>query len=96
MNVLIACEFSGIVRDAFIREGYHAVSCDLLSSERPGSHWQEEVLLHLDTGPVQGSWEYDLMIAFPPCTYLAVSGARWFKGREGEQEEALEFVQMLL
>lgn len=89
MNVLIACEFSGIVRDAFIEQGYNAVSCDLLPSERPGPHIQDDVRLHLEDG-----WE--LMIAHPPCTYLAVSGARWFKDRQEEQEKALEFVQLLL
>lgn len=89
MKVLVACEFSGIVRDAFISRGHDAVSCDLLPSERLGPHIQEDVLNVLD-----GDW--DLMIAFPPCTYLCSSGARWFKGRVKQQEEALRFVNLLL
>ena len=84
MNILIACEFSGIVRDAFIGRGHDAVSCDVLPSERPGPHITGDVLMWLDDG-------WDLMIAHPPCTYLAVSGARWFKDRLEEQKEAIEF-----
>lgn len=89
MSVLIACEFSGIVRDAFRKRGHHAVSCDFLPSERPGPHLVGNVLDWLGDG-------WDLMIAHPPCTYLAVSGARWWKGREREQAEALDFVRLLL
>ena len=89
MRVLVACEFSGIVRDAFIARGHDAVSCDLLPSERPGPHIQGDVLAHLKDG-------WDLMVAHPPCTYLAVSGARWFKDRQQEQREALLFVRQLL
>ena len=89
MRVLVACEFSGIVRDAFIACGHHAMSCDLLPSERPGPHFQGDVSRMLTDF-------WDLMIAHPPCTYLAVSGARWFKDRQYEQAEALEFVRMLL
>jgi hypothetical protein len=92
MRVLIACEFSGIVRDAFIAKGHDATSCDLLPTERPGPHYQ---------GPIEdiihdGLW--DLMVAHPPCTDLAVSGARWFaeKQADGRQWEALQFVRMLL
>lgn len=88
MNILIACEFSGIVRDAFIKHGHNAVSCDLLPTEKPGPHIQDDVLKHLS------GW--DMMIAHPPCTHLAVSGARWFKDKVKEQEEALAFVQALL
>jgi len=84
MKVLVACEFSGIVRDAFAAKGHDAWSCDLLSSERPGQHIQDDVLNHLE------GW--DLMIAHPPCQYLAVSGARWFAERKAEQEAALDFV----
>ena len=100
VNVLIACEFSGIVRDAFAERGHFAISCDLLPSEKPGFHYQG--LIESVLAPVVSLWaplvgpRFDLMIAFPPCTYLAVSGARWFKGREREQEEALAFVQMLM
>ena len=89
MRVLVACEFSGIVRDAFIEVGHDAVSCDLLPSERPGPHIQGNVRDHLDDG-------WDAMVAHPSCTHLAVSGARWFKGKRKEQEEALDFVRCLL
>jgi hypothetical protein len=89
-RVLVACEFSGTVRDAFIAEGHDAVSCDLLPTERPGPHMQGDVLSILyDPG-------WDLMIAHPPCTHLAVSGARWFKEKMLEQAEALDFVRALL
>src|SRR6185369_11015590 len=89
MRVLVACEFSGIVRDAFAARGHDAWSCDLLPSERPGNHYEVDVFEILD-----GQWE--LMIAHPPCTHLAVSGARWFKGKEQEQEQAVAFVRDLL
>ena len=90
MEVLIACEFSGIVRDAFINAGHSALSCDLLPSERPGPHYQGRVEDLLTD-------DWDMMIAFPPCTDLAVSGARWFKekGRE-RQQNAVDFVKLLL
>ena len=89
VRVLVACEFSGIVRDAFAERGHDAWSADLLPSERPGDHTVGDVRDIL--------WAYwDLMIAHPPCTFLAVSGARWFKDRRKEQEEALEFVRTLL
>ena len=92
MKVLIACEYSGIVRDAFAAKGHDAWSCDILPTESPGNHFQGDVLEHLDKG-------WDLMIAHPPCTHLAVSGARWFT--EGKkpwslQEDALDFVRKLL
>lgn len=70
MKVLVACEFSGIVRDAFIRAGHDAVSCDLLPTEAPGPHIQGDVLAVLDAG-------WDLIVAHPPCTYLTNSGVRW-------------------
>ena len=89
MKVLVACEFSGIVRDAFIARGHDAISCDLLPSERPGPHYRGDVLDIIGGG-------YDLMIAHPPCTHLAVSGARWFKDKRAEQAEALEFVRKLM
>ena len=69
-RILVACEFSGIVRDAFLSHGHDAWSCDLLPSERPGPHMEGDVRLFLG-----GEW--DMLIAFPPCTYLANSGARW-------------------
>lgn len=84
MRILVACEFSGIVRDAFIARGHDAVSCDLLPTARPGPHIQEDVSPHL-TRP------WDMIIAFPPCTYLCSSGARWFKSRGAEQEDAFNF-----
>ncbi len=90
MNVLVACEFSGRVRDAFILRGHAAVSCDLLDSETKGPHCTGDVRDRL----LYGDW--DLMIAHPPCTYLAVSGAKYFKDRQPEQKAALEFVQMLM
>jgi len=89
MKILIACEFSGIVRDAFARRGHDAWSCDLLPTETAGNHIQDDVLKHLTDG-------WDMMITFPPCTYLAVSGARWFKHRQTEQDQALRFVRLLL
>lgn len=89
MKVLVACEFSGTVRDAFRALGHDAVSCDLLPSERPGPHVQGDVLTLLDDG-------WDLMIAHPPCTHLAVSGARWFVDKVQEQADALDFVRALM
>ena len=89
VRVLVACEFSGIVRDAFKARGHDAWSCDLLPTEKPGNHIQGDVLKHLEDG-------WDLMIAHPPCTHLAVSGARWFKNKVKEQNEALVFVRALL
>jgi site-specific DNA-cytosine methylase len=91
MRVLIACEYSGRVRDAFRAHGHHAISCDLLPTETPGPHHQ---------GPVEDvlydGW--DLMIAHPPCTHLAVSGSRHFpeKIADGRQQEALAFVRLLM
>ena len=91
MKVLIACEFSGRVRDAFLERGHDAVSCDLIPNETPGPHHMGDVCDILKDG-------WDLMIAHPPCTYLAVSGARWFNlpGRREKQEEALKLVSYLL
>lgn len=90
MRVLIACEFSGAVRDAFRARGHDAMSCDLLPTEAPGPHYQGDVRDLLEPG------RWDLMIAHPPCTHLAVSGARWFHLKQREQAEALDFVRMLL
>ena len=91
MNVLVACEFSGTVRDAFAARGHFAVSCDLLPSEAGGPHYQGDVLDLLS-----GWRDWDLMIAHPPCTHLAVSGARWFSSKQTEQAIALEFVRKLM
>ena len=91
MKVLVACEFSGIVRDAFCERGHDAWSCDILPTEYPGQHIQDDVLKHLDEG-------WDLMIAHPPCTHLAVSGARWFKEKrkDGRQQKAIDFFMQLV
>lgn len=89
MRVLVACEFSGVVRDAFLRAGHEALSCDFLDSETPGPHYKGDV-----RDIIGQNW--DLMVAHPPCTHLAVSGARWFKDKLPEQAAALEFVRMLL
>ncbi len=108
MKVLIACEFSGIVRDAFACKGHDAWSCDLLPTEREGNHIQGNVLEKLDgieTWPRPNSlthfdrptWvKWDLLVAFPPCTHLAVSGARWFRDKRVEQLEALDFIRRLM
>lgn len=89
-RVLLACEFSGTVREAFRKIGMDAWSCDLLPSDIPSTHHiQDDVLNHLNDG-------WDMMIAFPPCTHLAVSGARWFKEKQREQEQALDFVKALM
>lgn len=91
MRVLIACEFSGVVREAFAKRGHDAWSCDLLPTEIPGQHIRGDVLKVLDC-------DWDLMIAHPPCTYLAASGSKWFKGnidRHVYREEAIEFVEKL-
>ena len=89
LRVLVACEYSGTVRDAFAAMGNDAMSCDLLPSEKPGKHYQGDVRDVLDAG-------WDIMIAHPPCTHLAVSGARWFKDKLTEQAQALDFVRLLL
>lgn len=91
MKVLIACEYSGRVRDAFAARGHDAMSCDLLPTDVAGPHYQGDVFDIINDG-------WDLMIAHPPCTHLAVSGARHFAAKQasGVQQEALAFVQRLL
>jgi hypothetical protein len=91
MRVLVACEFSGIVRDAFIARGHDAWSCDLLPSERPGPHIEGDAI----RAAYSGGW--DLMVAHPPCTYLSRAGARWWKvpGRQELALEAFAFVRSL-
>lgn len=86
MKVLVACEFSGTVRDAFRAEGHDAISCDLLPTERPGPHYQGDV-----RGLLGESW--DMVMAFPPCTHLACSGAAWFakKREDGRQQAGIDF-----
>ena len=96
-RILVACEFSGIVRDAFIAKGHDAWSCDLLPSESPGKHYQGAVQFVINH-------PWDLMIAHPPCTYLSVSGSRWLYNKDGskneerweKREEALDFVRFLM
>lgn len=97
MRVLIACEFSGIVRDAFIARGHDAVSCDLIDTERPGPHIIGDALTAAYSG------DYDMMIAHPPCTYLANSGVRWLydgweidSDRWGRMEDSAAFFASLL
>ena len=90
MRVLVACEYSAVVRDAFRAKGHDAWSCDLLPTDGdPEYHYQGDVFEVIGKG-------WDLMIAHPPCTHLSVSGARWFKDKLVEQGEALEFVRRLL
>ena len=89
LRVLVGCEYSGRVRDAFIAHGHYAMSCDLLETEAPGPHYRGSVFDVIGDG-------WDLMICHPPCTHLAVSGSRWFKDKMPEQLEALEFVRRLL
>ena len=90
MRVLVACEFSGAVRNAFREKGVEAWSCDLLDAEDSSEHHIKGDIRDV----LHDGW--DMMIAHPPCTHLAVSGARWFKEKIEEQKEALEFVRLLL
>lgn len=91
MKVLVACEYSGTVRDAFIARGHDAISCDLLPTDKPGPHYQGDVRDILGSG-------WDLMIAHPPCTYLSVSGIHWNNRGRGwdNTNAALEFVRLLM
>ena len=90
MKILIACEYSGRVRDSFIAQGHDAISCDLLPTERVGPHYQGNVFDIINDG-------FDLMVAHPPCTDLAVSGAAWFakKRADGSQQKSIEFFMAL-
>jgi len=107
MRVLVACEFSGVVRRAFRARGHDAWSCDLLPSEDDSEfHLQQDVcaVLANQMAYAANEWrlphglprQFDLLISHPPCTHLAVSGARWFKNKRQEQEVALDFVRLLL
>lgn len=92
MRILVACEYSGTVRDAFIRAGHDAISCDLLPTDAPGPHYQGDVMDVIGDG-------FDLMIAHPPCTYLSVSGMHWTtRGLRDPQltTDALAFVRLLM
>ena len=97
MKILVACEYSGIVRDAFAKQGHDAWSCDILPTESEGNHIQDDILNHLDKN-------WDMMIAHPPCTYLSNAGNRWFdEEKYGEQArerkelrlKSMEFVKKL-
>tara|TARA_R100001086_G_C11756855_1_gene236973 strand:+ start:213 stop:767 length:555 start_codon:yes stop_codon:yes gene_type:complete len=90
MNILVGCEFSGIVRDEFRKKGHNAYSCDIIPSEKDNKFHIQKDVRDLDHN------KYDLGVFFPPCTYLCVSGARWFKKRQKEQKEALKFVKFLM
>jgi site-specific DNA-cytosine methylase len=96
MRVLIACEFSGIVREAFKKRGHDAWSCDLLPTEIPGQHYQGNIFDFIKAQHELYADPFDLMIAHPPCTHLACSGARWFKDKVKEQAAAVEFVKTLM
>jgi len=90
MRILVACEYSGRVRDAFIARGHDAISCDLLPSETPGPHVQGDVVPLL-------SQPWDMIVAFPPCTYLSSSGIHWnsrIPGRDSLTQEASEFFML--
>ena len=92
MRILVACEYSGVVRDAFIRGGHTAMSCDLLPTDAPGPHYQGDVFDVITDG-------WDMMVAHPPCTYLSVSGMHWTtRGLRDPKltENALAFVRLLL
>jgi hypothetical protein len=92
MKVLVACEYSGRVRDAFIALGHEAMSCDLLPTDSPGPHYQGDVFDIIDQG-------WDLMIAHPPCTYLCNSGVSWLHRQEGrwdKMREGAEFFKKLM
>lgn len=85
LRVLVACEFSGIVRDAFLSRGHDAMSCDILPTESPGPHYQGDVRDIFDDG-------WDLMVAHPPCTYLTNAGVRWLYGDYGHKMAASSLV----
>jgi site-specific DNA-cytosine methylase len=91
LKVLVACEYSGVVSQAFRDLGHEALSCDLIESDIPNNpwHYKGDVLCILDQG-------WDIMIAHPPCTHLASSGARWWKEKQQEQQEAIDFVLALM
>jgi site-specific DNA-cytosine methylase len=91
MKILVACEYSGTVRDAFIKAGHDAISCDLLPTDKPGPHYQGDVFDIIND-------RFDLMLAHPPCTDLAVSGARHFeaKRKDGRQQSSIDFFMKLI
>lgn len=91
LKVLVACEYSGVVRDAFIRGGHEAMSCDLLPTDAPGPHYEGSVFDVID-------YPWDLMIAHPPCTHLSVSGSRHFEAKrmDGRQQSGVSFFMQLI
>ncbi len=91
MKVLVACECSGVVRDNLIKLGHDAISCDIQPTEKPGPHYEGDVMDIIGDG-------WDMMIAFPPCTHLAVSGAAWFKEKreDGRQQEGIDFFMAMV
>lgn len=93
MKILIACEYSGIVREAFKKRGHFAVSCDLLDTDIPGNHMMGDILKLFDY-----KFKWDIMIAHPPCTHLAVSGARYFKKKikDGRQQRGIDFFMKII
>jgi len=90
MNILVGCEFTGIVRDEFRKKGHNAYSCDIIESESDNKFHIKKDVRDLNVS------HYDLGIFFPPCTYLCSSGARWFKDRQKEQKKALKFIKYLM
>ena len=97
MKILVACEFSGIVRDAFAARGHDAWSCDLMPSETVGKHFQADALTRVLHAPFTHT-RWNLIIAHPPCTHLSVSGARWFpaKRADGSQQRAIDFFMAMV
>lgn len=93
MRVLVGCEFSGVVRDAFTARGHYAVSCDPIETERVGMHYRTTLEHFMGDDLARLGW--DLLIAFPPCTHLASSGARWFKEKRQQQADAVQFVKWI-
>ena len=91
MKVLVACEYSGTVRDAFLEYGHEAISCDLLPTDVDGPHYQGDLFEIID-------YPWDLLIAHPPCTHLSVSGSRHFEGKrfDGRQQSAASFFMKLI
>ena len=91
MKILVACEHSGRVRDAFAEKGHDAISCDFKDSDVPGKHYKGDVMDILNDG-------FDMMIAFPPCNHLCVSGAKWFKEkqRDGRQQQGIDFFMKMV
>ncbi len=94
MKVLVACEYSGAVREALRKKGHDAYSCDIIPSDDNSAFHIQDKLENVLT--IEQTKPFDMIIAFPPCTHLCVSGARWFKDKVEEQKDALEFVQMIM